>query len=541
MPITGTIPITGTLAPISDAALYPIIDTRHALGGLQSVGTTADRDAIVPRRRAVGMVVYVSSLNKYYNLVGGTANTDWQEFSLGGGAGTTGATGATGNKGETGAIPTDYVESLNSLTGPLQISAGDFVQIEIVGGNTLKITALEATFDSDITASFSTEKSFGKYTYGQRVPAANKTAREVIRDALLDSVNPLATLSSSSFVQFNQTNVSNVLNVTHTIRTIGATGATGVLEWRRNNSGSWTTLNSSLFNSSGTNFSGSHTHTLTDTAYNTQPFNYRYIVFDSRGASAEATFNITPHSYTGAAGTLNQTAVVNRGGVIESNLRRERGNSSTTLSGTVTQRTPLVPPSGWFTEFRQRISGSWSGWSTISSGSFAGSPYTVPSHTHNPTTAATLDEIQYRLQVTDGYDTDGYIATTNSSITFHNLIWYGPTSGPPTTSDHIRSGGLSAFNPGVITNDPFSFNSGTTLTRMVVALPAPSLIDTVVDLNASRATLKEQFLTANSSIGWSGLFTVNDYASNSTGYNVYLYAFSTAYAPPGAQIEVDRT
>ena len=492
------------------------------------------------RFRSMEVRLVVGSDTYKYWYYGGTANNNLVEF-ISRVVGPTGATGRDGITGPTGTFTGNYVESLNSLTGPLQISAGDFVRVEIVGGNTLKITALEATFDSDITASFALDKSFGKYVYGQRVPAANKTARDVIRDALLDAVNPLATLASSSSVQFNQTAINNVLNVTHTIRTIGATGASGFLDWRRNNTGSWARLASNLFNPNGANFSGSFTHGLSDTANNPNPFNYRYVVFDSRGASAEATLDIIPQQYVAPGGTLNQTAVNNRGGVIESDLRREKGNSQTTLSGSAVQLTPLVPLTGWFTESRQKINNTWSGWSTVSSGSFVGSNYTVPPHIHSPTTAANLNEIEYRLQVADTFFTGGQVVANPPTITFHNLIWYGPTSGPPTTSNHVRNGGLSAFNPGVIFNDPFEFNSGTTLTRMVVALPMPSLIDTVVDINASRASLKEQFLTANSSIGWSGLFTVDDYVGNSTGYNVYVYAFSTAYDPPGARIEVNRT
>lgn len=102
MPITGTVPITAPIAPTSEIATYPVTNPAYGLGGLRTVGTTTDRNAISALRREVGMVVYVSGENKYYHLVGGTANANWQEFVLGGGEGTTGATGATGERGATG-------------------------------------------------------------------------------------------------------------------------------------------------------------------------------------------------------------------------------------------------------------------------------------------------------------------------------------------------------------------------------------------------------------------------------------------------------
>lgn len=94
MPITGTVPVTGRIAPISDAAVYPVTDPQWGLGGLRSVGTTAQRDQITVERRQIGMMVYVESDDNYYSLIGGTSNANWVEFSIG--VGTPGATGVTG-------------------------------------------------------------------------------------------------------------------------------------------------------------------------------------------------------------------------------------------------------------------------------------------------------------------------------------------------------------------------------------------------------------------------------------------------------------
>ena len=82
MPITGTIPILQPIAPFNAVDINPTHISRYGLGGIHSVGTTAERDAISMFRREVGMLAYVSSLDKYYSLVGSTSNTGWQEFTV---------------------------------------------------------------------------------------------------------------------------------------------------------------------------------------------------------------------------------------------------------------------------------------------------------------------------------------------------------------------------------------------------------------------------------------------------------------------------
>jgi len=52
-------------------------------GGASYIRAVADvpaRDAILPERRQVGMLVYVVDVGKYYTLTDGILNTDWVEF-----------------------------------------------------------------------------------------------------------------------------------------------------------------------------------------------------------------------------------------------------------------------------------------------------------------------------------------------------------------------------------------------------------------------------------------------------------------------------
>ena len=94
MGITGYISIGLPLGPNTETDPVFITDPQYGLGGLRTVGTTAERDAIVVARRQIGMMVYVQSDDNYYSLIGGTSNANWVEFSIG--VGTPGVTGATG-------------------------------------------------------------------------------------------------------------------------------------------------------------------------------------------------------------------------------------------------------------------------------------------------------------------------------------------------------------------------------------------------------------------------------------------------------------
>ena len=119
MPIPGTITVLQPIAPNSPNDIGPSHLARYGLGGIHSVGTTAERDAISFVRREVGMLAYVSSLNKYYSLVGSTSNTAWVEFTVEGGggnpAGSNGAIQFRDGTGFSGVSSLTYNSSLGLL------------------------------------------------------------------------------------------------------------------------------------------------------------------------------------------------------------------------------------------------------------------------------------------------------------------------------------------------------------------------------------------------------------------------------------------
>ena len=80
MAITGYISYSLPIGTVNTTDNAYVTDPQFGLGGVRSVGTTADRDGIKNNRRQTGMIVYVQGENKYYSLVGSTGNTAWTEF-----------------------------------------------------------------------------------------------------------------------------------------------------------------------------------------------------------------------------------------------------------------------------------------------------------------------------------------------------------------------------------------------------------------------------------------------------------------------------
>lgn len=81
MPIPGTVPLSGPIAPSSTADTYPVTDPQYGLGGMRSVDSLSQRDAIPAERRQPGMIVYVSGLGEWYAL--GNDGTTWSPFKPG--------------------------------------------------------------------------------------------------------------------------------------------------------------------------------------------------------------------------------------------------------------------------------------------------------------------------------------------------------------------------------------------------------------------------------------------------------------------------
>ena len=364
-----------------------------------------------------------------------------------------------------------------------------------------------AVFASDLTVSLPGGKTFGRYNSGDIIPAAGKTPAEVIQMAIAAPITPTVSLTSPTTIAFNQTNISNVLNFSHVINSLGATVASASLEWRRNNTGSWTQLTTSTASTS------SYTHTLTDTNFNIAPFNYRYTVTDSAGATATATRDITPAGYS--APTMSITVAAQTLTSPESNSSREKGNIASTLSGSISRNSSNTTLASYVIQFRIN-NGSYTdiGAPVVISGSSA----SFSGISHTPAGASAADSVSYRISVTDNYTTS---AGSASTINFNYLIFYGPSSTAPTNSSTVRALGTRSFTNTL--SNPFILNSGTTDTKFSVAMPSTLAITLAQDLDASNATLTNNYIN--------NPFNVNDGGGNAVSYNVYTLSIATPYSP----------
>lgn len=132
--------INSQLSPFTDTQTFPLFDTAHGLGGLRTVGTTAEMNAIFDRRRTRGMMVYVSGVSAYYALIGTTANSGWTtEFQIGTG---------------TNILPLNNTfTGLNTFTGGISASGGvTFAgDIGVNGGDIFTTSATASIFNTNAT------------------------------------------------------------------------------------------------------------------------------------------------------------------------------------------------------------------------------------------------------------------------------------------------------------------------------------------------------------------------------------------------------
>ena len=439
------------------------------------------------------------------------------------GVGTQGAQGTQGNSGTgaqgaqgTSGVGTQGIQGTQGIPGATGIGSG-YTAAEIRSnylyvvkifpdGSTAEInlgfigpTGSGFVFDADLTAAFGSGKYFGKYVQGDSIPAMGKTAVDVIKDALVAALTPTISLTTPTTISLNQTSIDNVLNFSYVINSLNALVVGATLDWRRNNSGGYTAL-------SGNTGATAFTHSLTDSAFNTQPFNYRYRVTDSFGATAQAVVNITP---TYVAPTIAITLVGPNTTNPETSTRREKGNVASNISAVITRNSQYVDLQSWQLQYQENGGGYTSiGTPTSISGSSASTG------TISHSTASTVSSARYRIQVIDAYQTS---TNDSSTINYLNYIFYGATASVSTTSANVRS--LPVRQLSADLGNPFNLDSGTQYITYTVAFPGNTLSE-VFDLEAS-VNITSQYDDS--------VISVLDYAGNATTYNAYTLTLSFPY------------
>lgn len=365
-------------------------------------------------------------------------------------------------------------------------------------------------FPADLTTAFGENRSFGKYGTGETISAQGKTAVTVIQEAMVAALPPTASLSSGTTIGFNQTAIGNTLNYSYTINALGASIAGATLEFKRTNGTTWATLSTS------TTTPGIFHHTLTDTAFATLGFNYRYTVKDSNGQTDQKGITISPQAYVVPSAGITLTAVVSSGQ--ETATRRESGNVLTNISALVRRNSPNVQLTGW--EFiYSRNGGAYQTTGFTAPVSGVGGSTTTGITQHSPGTTAT--SVVYKVRIRDEYqDSLGtYVdSTASSTINFIPYIFYGPTGTFATTSEHVRSLPNKVFQD----SSTFTLTTGTVYTNFMIAMPSTNtLVSVIQDTFNITAAYTDNLNT----------FAVADYAGNTSLYNVYGITAAGPYSP----------
>jgi len=501
------------------------------------------------RFRTMTVRLLVGNESKLYWYYGGTADSDLVELTTSGSGGGTGATlfggtgitliqsaagitialegsissGNTGATGPTGPTGATGPAGATGSTGATGATGAGYTAAEI-RSNYLYITKISSdgateeinlgyigptgssfVFDSDLTAAFGVTKSFGKYLRGDTIPAFGKTAVEVIKMALAEVLSPTLSLSSTATIAFNQTTIGNTLNFSYTINTNGATASSGYIEYKRTNDLGWTLIHSSLISPS------SYTHNFSDTQFNTLGFDYRYTLIDSQGGSANTTISIVPAAYVAPSIFFTPTSTSSLESY-ETVYLREKGKVNTTFGATITRQSPNVPLTNWDIQYQENSTGSFT---SIFSSSISGNPGSTTFSGKNHTPPNTINSAIYRISVTDSYRGN---TSTLSAMSYQNVIFAGPTATGTITSATVRSlpVGNRIFLSGA---NPFDINTGTAYRKFIVALPNSKTIT-----SASNFTVDETL-----TFTLDGLTYVNDFAGNTTAYNVYFLQNALTY------------
>jgi hypothetical protein len=107
--ISGSVRFTGFIAPTDSTDTYPVSKPIYGLGGLRTVDSLVDRDAITTPRREDGMMVFVKEDRNYYQLSSGLTNSDWVNLNF---------TNGGSNYGSQFAVTASGVNSYSGVSTP---------------------------------------------------------------------------------------------------------------------------------------------------------------------------------------------------------------------------------------------------------------------------------------------------------------------------------------------------------------------------------------------------------------------------------------
>lgn len=312
------------------------------------------------------------------------------------------------------------------------------------------------TFENDIIVSLPAGKTLGKYESGQTIPSTGKTAEEVFNLIAVEAIPPTVTLTTTTgTIPFNTTTAhSKVLNFTKTVNSLGGTVNSVSLEWKRSNESVWSVLST---NPTITTY----THVYTDSALNTNSFNYRYIVNDDKGGTATATVNIAIAAYVAPSTNINETDT------------KELGNIETVINGTITVNSVNCP----ILTRTLKVSTNNVDWVDINNPS-----NNTVNYTHNDITYLNATTLYYRLTLTDAKQTTNLAIGTITFVYKSALGYLTVLSG----TDQDKLNAILAFGNTSLTNSKSrTINNitaaGGTYTYYIYAASAGNLTSIIQD------------------------------------------------------------
>jgi hypothetical protein len=250
---------------------------------------------------------------------------------------------------------------------------------------------------------------------------------------------------------------------------------------------------------------------MNDTNFNTEIFNYRYIVTDTMGGTATATFNIMPQAYVSPSITFSAAATTLYNS-IETNTNREVGNYSSILQGSVSRISPNVDIISYQYYVSTDSGATYNSIGSLSSLSPNGGILANITDTTELNGSGTL---MYKVGVNDAYKTT---YSTVYNISYDYLIFYGDSASNPTTSSMIRNlNNMRFLNSGNI----FILNTGTENSIFTVAMPSSVSLVSVIDIDALNSDITFGYKKTT--------FNVNDIGGNPILYNVYTLVNAVPY------------
>lgn len=139
--ISGSVTVTGFIAPTDDTDTYAVTDPVWGKGALRTVADTTERDAISTSRREEGMLVYVEADGKYYKL--NSDLTSWTDFGTTLGSSGTDSNLISGVTCDSGVAVGDVVR-MSSGTA-VKAQADTFANSKFVGTVSAKASSTECT------------------------------------------------------------------------------------------------------------------------------------------------------------------------------------------------------------------------------------------------------------------------------------------------------------------------------------------------------------------------------------------------------------